>query len=280
MHLRRTIGALVLCVAGFGATAGYMYFPTYINQLASALHVPYRIAGNVPQLGTPVRGYDIVQSWPHDINAYSQGLVFHEGVLYESTGLYGRSTIRTVELTTGKVLQKEDVPIQYFAEGMTMLGDKLYQLTWDDGIGLIYDRATLEPQGEFLYSGEGWGLTTDQQSLILSDGSNVIRFLDPITFAVVRTIRVSDQGAAVALLNELEYVRGEIYANVYRTDLVVRIDPGSGHVLGWIDFSGLLSPEERQRPVNVLNGIAYDADEDRLFVTGKLWPKLFEVRPH
>jgi glutaminyl-peptide cyclotransferase len=280
MHLRRTISALVLCVAGFGTTAGYMYFPTYINQLASALHVPYRIAGNAPQRGTPVRGYDIVQSWPHDSNAYSQGLVFHEGVLYESTGLYGRSTIRTVELTTGKVLQQEDVPIQYFAEGMTMLGDKLYQLTWDDGIGLIYDRATLEPQGEFLYSGEGWGLTTDQQSLILSDGSNVIRFLDPTTFAVVRTIRVSDQGAAVALLNELEYVRGEIYANVYRTDLVVRIDPGSGHVLGWIDFSGLLSPEERQRPVNVLNGIAYDADEDRLFVTGKLWPKLFEVRPH
>lgn len=278
MRRPHTFIVLLLCFVVLVGDISYFYFPTYVNRLASALHLPYRIAGKMPQIGTTVHGYKIIHAWPHDSNAYSQGLVFHNNVLYESTGLYGRSTVRTVELVTGKVLQRQDVSIQYFAEGMTLLGSKLYQLTWDDGVGFIYDVATLEPQGTFSYSGEGWGLTTDQHSLILSDGSNIIRFLDPSTFAVSRTIRVTDQGAAVTYLNELEYVRGEIYANVWRTDRVIRIDPSTGNVLGWIDFRGLLSPDERRSPVNVLNGIAYDAKEDRLFVTGKLWPKLFEVQ--
>lgn len=257
------------------------FFPTPINRLASALDLPYRIGRTsiaAPQPGTPIHTYEIVQTFPHDPNAYSQGLVVHNDVLYESTGLYGRSTIRIVEPMSGEVIHRRDVPMQYFAEGMTILGKRIYQLTWDDGIGLIYDVQTLEPQGEFTYDGEGWGLTTDQQSLILSDGSNTIRFLDPTTFAVSRTIRVTDQGVAIANLNELEYIHGEIYANVWRTDRVVRIDPENGNVLGWIDFGGLLSPQEREPPVNVLNGIAYDEQTDRLFVTGKLWPKLFEVR--
>jgi glutaminyl-peptide cyclotransferase len=220
----------------------------------------------------------VVATFPHDPEAFTQGLVFHDGALVESTGLERHSTLRRVELQTGRVLQKVDVPPYFFAEGLTLFGGKLYQLTWKGEKGFVYDPETFQKSGEFAYTGEGWGLTHDADSLILSDGSDQLRFIDPKDFKVKRTISVSDRGRPIEELNELEYVKGEIYANVWHQDRVARIDPQTGRVLGWIDLSGLLRAGETTDPEAVLNGIAYDERGDRLFVTGKLWPKLFEVR--
>ncbi|MBV9928873.1 MAG: glutaminyl-peptide cyclotransferase [Acidobacteria bacterium] len=225
-----------------------------------------------------VYGYEVVNTFPHDPEAFTQGLIFHDGVLLESTGLERHSTLRRVELQTGKVLQKVDVSPYFFAEGMTLMGGKVYQLTWKGEKGFVYDPQTFQKTGEFAYTGEGWGLTHDADSLILSDGSPRIRFIDPATYQVKRTIGVNDNGRPVPWLNELEYVKGEIYANVWHENRVARIDPQTGGVKGWIDFSGLLKPGDVQDGEAVLNGIAYDEATDRLFVTGKLWPKLFEVR--
>jgi len=227
---------------------------------------------------TPVYGYEVVNTFPHDPEAFTQGLVFHEGVLLESTGLERRSTLRRVELRTGKVLQKVEVPPYFFAEGLTLLGGRLYQLTWKGEKGFIYDPQTLAKTGEFAYEGEGWGLTHDGDSLILSDGSDRLRFIDPNDYRVRRTVDVTDRGRPVEELNELEYVKGEIFANVWHQNRIARIDPQTGRVRGWIDLAGLLRPGEAANPEAVLNGIAYDEGGDRLFVTGKLWPKLFEVR--
>jgi glutamine cyclotransferase len=228
----------------------------------------------------PVYKYKVVHSWPHDPQAFTQGLEFHDGVLYESTGQYGKSSLRKVALTTGKVLLKVDVPREYFAEGLTIFNDKIYQLTWKAQKGFIYDLNSFAKLGEFSYEGEGWGLTHNSDSLIMSDGTNKIRFLDPGSFAVRRTISVYDGTRPLAELNELEYIKGEIFANIWQTDRIVRIDPGSGKILGWIDLRSLLSVSDRDssEPPDVLNGIAYDEAKDRLFVTGKLWPKLFEIR--
>ncbi|HEX8500113.1 MAG TPA: glutaminyl-peptide cyclotransferase [Pyrinomonadaceae bacterium] len=233
---------------------------------------------NSAPVQVPVYGYEVVNTFPHDAAAFTQGLVFHDGALVESTGIEGRSTLRRVELQTGKVLRKVDVPRYFFAEGLTLFGGKLYQLTWKGEKGFVYDPQSFQKSGEFPYEGEGWGLTHDADSLILSDGSDQIRFLDPDNFQVRRTINVSDRGRPVEELNELEYVKGEIYANVWHQDRVARIDPRTGQVKGWIDFAGLLRPGDTSDPEAVLNGIAYDERGDRLFVTGKLWPKLFEVR--
>jgi glutamine cyclotransferase len=222
--------------------------------------------------------YEIVNTWPHDRKAFTQGLVFHEGSLLESTGLNGQSTLRRVNLETGEVLKQINVPSQYFAEGLAVLGRKAFQLTWQNGKGFVYDVDDFSKQGEFAYAGEGWGLTTDGESLILSDGSERIRFLDPATFKVTRTISVTARGAPINRLNELEYVKGEIFANIWQTDFVVRVDPKSGAVVGFVNFSGLLGPADYALNIDVFNGIAYDAAGDRLFVTGKNWPKLFEVR--
>ncbi|HSS19026.1 MAG TPA: glutaminyl-peptide cyclotransferase [Pyrinomonadaceae bacterium] len=226
----------------------------------------------------PVYGYEVVNVFPHDAQAFTQGLIFHDGKLLESTGQMGHSSLRRVELESGKVLQKVDVPVPYFAEGAALLKGKIYQLTWQDGECFTYDPWTFEKTGHFNYSGEGWGLTNDGQSLILSDGTNSIRFLDPNTFAVQRTISVAYRKAPVTELNELEYIKGEIYANIWHANRIARIDPQSGAVVGWIDLSGLISASELHDPEAVLNGIAYDEAHDRLFVTGKLWPKLFEIR--
>ena len=226
----------------------------------------------------PVAGYEVVASRPHERDAYTQGLIFHDGRLLESTGQNGSSSVRRVELETGKVLQKVNVPAQYFAEGLTLLGGKLYQLTWQHGIGFIYDPTSFAKTGEFHYYGEGWGLTHDGEFLILSDGSNRLRFMDPESFQVKKTITVLDQETPVGQLNELEYVNGEILANVWHTDRIVRIDPQTGKVVGWIDLTGLLAKGEVRGTETVLNGIAYDNENKRLFVTGKLWPKLFEIR--
>jgi glutamine cyclotransferase len=222
--------------------------------------------------------YEVVKAYPHDKEAFTQGLVFHQGALYESTGLNGSSSLRRVELETGKVLKKIEVPSRFFAEGLTLFNGRLYQLTWQTQRGFVYDLDSFDKLREFSYAGEGWGLTRDANSLIMSDGSSRIRFLDPDTFEVRSMITVQDNGRDVVQLNELEYIKGEIYANVWMTDRVARIDPQSGKVNAWIDLSGLLPPGARQDPMAVLNGIAYDEASDRLFVTGKLWPKLFEIK--
>ncbi len=222
--------------------------------------------------------YEVVHSYPHDPGAFTQGLIFLNGEWIESTGLNGKSSLRRVEFATGLVSRIIRVPSEYFAEGMTVIGNKVYQLTWQHQKGFVYDLATFNLEREFAYTGEGWGLTTDGKSLILSDGTNQIRFLDPATFAVTRTISVTRDGQPVRLLNELEYIRGEIYANIWQSQSIARIDPATGRLLGLIDLYGLLPDSERTPDTDVLNGIAYDAATDRLFVTGKRWPKIYEIK--
>jgi len=222
--------------------------------------------------------YEVINVWPHNRSAFTQGLLFLDGVLLESTGLNGESSLRREDLRTGDVIQRVEVPSQYFAEGLAALEGKLFQLTWQNQKGFVYDLKSLRLEREFTYLGEGWGLTTDGRRLIMSDGTDQIRFLDPSTLEVKGRIRVTANGQPLNRLNELEYVKGEIFANVWGTDYVVRIDPVTGRVVGMIDFTGLLAAQERDENTDVLNGIAYDAAGDRLFVTGKRWPKLFEVR--
>ena len=223
-------------------------------------------------------GYQIVNMWPHDSNAFTQGLILSDGKMLESTGQEGFSSLRRVDLQTGKVLKKVNVPKPYFAEGIALLNGKIYQLTWQHQLGFIYDAQSFERVGQFNYTGEGWGLATDGKSLILSDGSNRLRFLDPSDFHVARTITVLDGQTPVNELNELEFVQGEIYANVWHDNRIATINPQSGHVTAWIDLNGLMPEGELQDPEAVLNGIAYDQANDKLYVTGKLWPRLFEIR--
>lgn len=221
--------------------------------------------------------YQVVRSYPHDRQAFTQGLVYLDGFLYEGTGLNGQSAIRKVRLETGEVLQQRRIDDRYFGEGIAVWGKTLVQLTWQSEIGFVYDLASFEPLRTFAFTGEGWGLTQDGRRLILSDGTPVLRFLDPVTFKQTGALTVKDQGVAVDDLNELEIVKGEILANVWQSHRIARISPKTGQVTGWIDFAGLLAPSEAAG-VDVMNGIAYDAAEDRLFVTGKLWPRVFEVR--
>ena len=225
----------------------------------------------------PMYGYQIVRVYPHDPKAFTQGLQYIDGVLYEGTGQVGQSSIRKVELATGKVLQHRDVSAPHFGEGITVWKNDLIELTWQTHVAFVYDRATFQPKKQFTYPGEGWGLTQDAAGLIMSDGSDELRFLDPVTFAEKRRLKVTAAGAPLRNLNELEYVKGEIFANVWQTDYVARIAPDSGKVGAYLDLRGLLTPAERAN-TDVLNGIAYDAEHDRLFVTGKWWPKLFEIK--
>lgn len=226
----------------------------------------------------PVQGYEVINSYPHDTSAFTEGLILQDGRLYESTGLYGASSLREVDLQTGTVVRKTDIAPQYFAEGMTIFQGKIFQLTWQSQTGFIYDPATFAELGQFFYPGEGWGLTHDDNHLIMSDGTNQIRFLDPTSFQTVKSISVYDsQGAPLTNINELELINGEIYANIWLTNWIVRIDPGSGAVRGWIDLTGLLPAGTT---ADVLNGIAYDAATGHLLVTGKWWPWLFEIQVH
>jgi glutaminyl-peptide cyclotransferase len=222
--------------------------------------------------------YKVIHTYPHDPRAYTQGLVFIDGHLYESTGLNGRSSLRMDDLDSGRVLQSAPVPGQYFAEGLAPWGSTLVQLTWQSHVAFVYDRFSFRLLKTLHYDCDGWGLTEDGKNLIESDGTSEIRFFDPQTFHEVRHITVKDHGAQVAELNELEYIHGQIYANVWHTDRIARISPATGQVLGWIDLSGLLPAGSVSDPEAVLNGIAYDAVHDRLFVTGKLWPRLFEIK--
>jgi glutaminyl-peptide cyclotransferase len=225
----------------------------------------------------PMFGYQVVRTYTHDREAFTQGLQYLDGVLYEGTGLNGRSSIRRVELETGKVLQRRDVPSQHFGEGITVFKSDLFELTWQTHVAFVYDRTSFEPKKQFSFPGEGWGMTHDGTSLIMSDGSDELRYLDPLTFTEKKRLKVTASGVPLRNLNELEYVKGEIFANVWQTDYLARIAPATGKVTGYIDLRGLLTPAERAN-TDVLNGIAYDEARDRLFVTGKLWPKLFEIK--
>ena len=225
----------------------------------------------------PVSSYRVVKIYPHDRTSFTQGLVYLGGALYEGTGLTGKSVIRKVRLENGEVLQQFTMDPRYFGEGIAVFGKRLFQLTYQTEIGFVYDLATLQPQKTFRYTGEGWGLTHDGTRLIMSDGSSSLRFLDPKTLQETGRLPVRDGSVLVKNLNELEVVKGEILANVWQTNRIARISPRTGAVVGWIDLGGLLDPHDRAG-VDVLNGIAYDAAGDRLFVTGKLWPKLFEIK--
>jgi glutamine cyclotransferase len=226
----------------------------------------------------PEYGYRVVKTYPHDPSAFTEGLFYEGGFLYESTGLEGHSSVRKERLETGEVVQSRQVSDRYFGEGIVAWKNRLIELTWKSQIGFVYDLASFSPLAQFHYPGEGWALTSDGRRLIMSDGTDRLRFLDPDTLKETGHVEVTDEGRPVPELNELEFVRGEVLANVWQTDRIARINPKTGKVVGWIDLSGLLSPGERSLgPVDVLNGIAYDAKGDRLFVTGKLWPTLFQI---
>ncbi|WP_430392288.1 glutaminyl-peptide cyclotransferase [Dyella sp. 20L07] len=250
-----------------------------LRRLTYAIALSALVGVSPVHADTPVYGYRVVHVYPHDTSAYTEGLFYKDGFLYESTGEAGESTVRKVALETGKVVQRHDLPAQYFGEGIIDWKNQLVQLTWKDQMGFVYDLASFRQQRTFNYPGEGWALTRDDKRLYMSDGSAVLRILDPDTLATTGSILVTDNGEPVVNLNELEWVKGEIYANVWMSNRIARIDPNSGHVTGWIDLEGLLDVNRLPDPTNdVLNGIAYDAQHDRLFVTGKRWPKLFEIK--
>ncbi|MDR3740879.1 MAG: glutaminyl-peptide cyclotransferase [Terracidiphilus sp.] len=247
--------------------------PSFLRRSLAACAL---IAAALPALAAD--SYRVVRTYPHDSQAFTQGLVYLDGHLYESTGLEGRSSLRMEDLDTGRILAFHDVPAQYFAEGLTNWGNTLIQLTWQNHLALVYDRSNFRFLRSFHYDGEGWGLTQDGKNLILSDGSSVLRFFDPATFKEVRRITVKDGATLVTQINELEYIHGQIYANIWHSDRIARISPATGKVLGWIDLSGLLPTSEHSTAEAVLNGIAYDAAHDRIFVTGKLWPRIYEIK--
>ena len=222
--------------------------------------------------------YEVVRSLPHDEGAYTQGLLFHDGFLYESTGQHGYSSIRQVDLATGEVIRKHDLEDRYFGEGIVDWEDKLIAITWQSGTGLVFQLDNFRELQRFSYAGEGWGITHDHEKLIMSDGSDKLRFLDPDSFVEIGSVAVTFRGKRVRNLNELEWIEGSIFANIWNSDLIVQINPETGEVIGLLNLTGLLTQSERASGrTDVLNGIAYDADAKRMFVTGKYWPKLFEI---
>jgi glutaminyl-peptide cyclotransferase len=229
--------------------------------------------------GVPVYDYEIVHVFPHDPDAFTEGLFYLNGFLYESTGLEGHSSIRKVRLQTGEVLERHEIPGEYFGEGIVNWGSRLIELTWQSHVGFVYDLKTFKPLQDFHYEGEGWALTQDGTQIFMSDGTSTLRVLNPKTLLPAGMLPVTLDGKPVERLNELEWVKGEIFANVWQTNWILRIDPRDGHVVGLVDLRGLLPAEDTVAgKTDVLNGIAYDAQRDRLFVTGKNWPKLFEIR--
>jgi len=250
-----------------------------IPTLIAVLSVLAAAAGPAAAAPTPIYGYQIVHAYPHDSKAFTEGLFFLNGYLFESTGLEGRSSVRKEKLETGQVVEKHDLSPAYFGEGIVDWKDKLVQLTYRTEKGFVYDLSTFKEEKTFGYHGEGWGLTQDGHHIIMSDGTPRIRFIDPVTLKETGHITVTDGGQPVININELEWVKGEIFANIWQTDMIARIDPKTGHVVGWIDLSGLRAAAGAAAdPDAVANGIAYDSAKGRLFVTGKLWPKLFEIK--
>ena len=247
---------------------------TLLAALAAGAAAP--LASAAPA-AVPVHGFKVVHSYPHDPDAFTQGLFFHDGHLFEGTGLRGRSSIRKVEIQTGRVLQAVELPPEVFGEGITQWGDRIIGITWQEGTAFVLDLKSFKLWRKFNYPGEGWGITHNERELIMSDGTAELRFLDPLTFKELRRVRVTAGGRPVDQLNELEWVNGQVFANIWQTDRIARIDPRTGNVVGWIDLTGLLPPNQRTGQDDVLNGIAYDAAKKRLFVTGKLWPRLFEI---
>lgn len=223
-------------------------------------------------------GFSVVRTLPHDVKAFTQGLVVHKGAFLESTGQNGQSSIRIVDISTGKVRKLEKLDERYFGEGMTVLNGKAYMITWLNQTGFIYDAATLKKLDMFSYAGEGWGLTNDGTNLIMSNGSNVLSVIDPQTFAVVRSISVTQSGSLVSQLNELEWIDGEIWANIWQSDRIVHIDPATGRVTGVVDLTGILPNSSRDNTTDVLNGIAYDSASKSIYVTGKNWPSMFQIK--
>jgi len=277
----RTLTTVFLAAATMALAACAPNLDSLVRQSTGVAHpprsgpAPAASAGSFRQI--PLYTYKVVTSWPHYRWAFTEGLVFQDGLLLESSGLYEKSALMQVVPGSGQLLERQHVPGEYFAEGITVFRNRIYQLTLS-GAGFIYHHKSLQKEGEFAFEGEGWGLTHDGRHLIMSNGSNQLKFIDPDTFKTERTVNVTCNGVPLKYLNALQYVKGEIFANVWQTDYIVKIDPGSGDVTGWIDLKGLLRPEERNDNTDVLNGIAYDERNDRLVVTGKRWPKYFEIR--
>jgi len=247
--------------------------------LLNACHLS--LQGQTPQASAPAKPeytFTVVQVFPHDTSAYTQGLAYRDGFLYEGTGRNGRSSLRKVRLETGEVIQRVDLGSEFFGEGITIVQNKVLQLTWTSKVAFVYDLNDFHLLRKFSYSGEGWGLATDGRELFLSDGTSEIRVLDVETFHEKRRLKIHDGSTPIEQLNELEFVEGQIFANVWHSNRIARISPQTGDVVGWIDLSGLLSSVYRLEPEAVLNGIAYDPSRKRLFVTGKLWPSVFEIR--
>lgn len=258
---RQILGAAALAACGAGA-AGAWWFSQSKRQ-----------PRNIPMLG-----FEVVKEFPHDSKAFTQGLVFDGGYFYESTGNYGKSSLRKVEIATGKVLEQVNLDEKYFGEGLALAGDELFQLTWQEGVAFVYDRATFKLKRQHRFESEGWGLTFDGKLFIHSDGTSTLRFLDPKTFRVARRVTVRMGKDRVEELNELEYINGEVWANIWHEDGIIRIDPETGKVTNYIDLRSLWPAKDRPDREDVLNGIAYDPKDKRLFVTGKHWPKIYEIR--
>ena len=266
---------LLFC-ACLGLLSMAIVFPTACIDKSTSPAVN-QLANTRKSKTTPVYTYRIVNSYYHDPSAFTEGLVYDEEILYEGTGRYGQSDLRKVNLEGGDTLQMHKLPEQYFGEGITVFQDIVIQLTWKSNIGFVYDKDRLQPVQSFYYSTEGWGLTHDGTYLIMSDGTSRLYYLNPETFERVKHINVIDNESEVTWLNELEYINDEIYANLWQTEKIARIAPDTGEVVGWINLDGLLNVTNYEGKVDVLNGIAYDARNNRLFVTGKLWPRIFEI---
>ena len=272
-HVRMRFGL------GSVLTMGVLFVMVFPEYLGSSNRTPSQ--RQEEELGKtspiPVYTYKVINIYPHDRNAFTQGLVFEDGVLIEGTGLYRRSSLRRVAIKSGEILQYHELPPHLFGEGVTIYDNKIIQLTWRSNVGFVYDKDSFELLREFNYPTEGWGVTCDGKHLIMSDGTANLYFLHPETFEEQHRMEVHDNNGSINRLNELEYIDSKIYANVFQTSRIAKINPKTGKVVGWIDLTGLLSIEDRRTPVDVLNGIAYDSENNRLFVTGKLWPKLFEI---
>lgn len=268
------IGAITLAVI----VAVIFFVSLRSNQTPDANYEPFNKSTMTAEGQARQLSYQVMNSYPHDPSSFTQGLLWHGGNLYESTGQYGQSKLRRLEFPSGKVLKEVSLAADLFGEGLALVDGRLIQLTWTSHRGFVYDLGTFQKTGEFSYNTEGWGLTYDGANLILSDGSSDLFFVDAQTFKLVRRLAVTLNGQPIPELNELEFIKGEIWANVWQTDLILRIDPASGQVTSFFNLKGILAPSDRTGGEDVLNGIAYDVERNRIFVTGKLWPRIFEIR--